>query len=261
MKKILPLIIICIFVIGGILYLKKDTTPVVIDIDNPSNATSSIDIRSEVDIFISNNRYNYSAFTSLLQDIEFSHDKPNLINVHESLLLFMCRKSKDVFQSLCRDQNSFDIGVLRKQFKEIMKRCSDCDLQFQVRYLNHCLWVLNEENGASFEVGIILNRERDYGEIDRFKNKLRFSTTIEGPEKIEDLKNDFEQDLIDFEEKVDEWNKNYVFYKRYNYVLPNGVRRGHNKNKILDRNHFLTYKYYLALGDSTIGGKGNYLWK
>ena len=78
--------------------------------------------------------------------------------------------------------------------------------------------------------------------------------------EIIDIKYDLRQELNYFKEKAEEFNESYVFYKRENFILKRNVRYGTDKDKILDRNDYLQYQYYLVLGDTTIGSKNNYKW-
>ena len=172
MKNILSLLIICSFIIGGILYLKKDIDVVPEDEVDVSDETTSPSIRSEVENFISEDKYDYDAFTSFLEAIEFSEDQ-GLMNVRESLLLFMCNKSKKDFDKFYQRGGGFNIGVRKKQFNEIMSICIDCNLRPHVKYLSHCSWVLDRQR-ASSEVSEILNREFDSSVFNRFLKKLNY---------------------------------------------------------------------------------------
>jgi hypothetical protein len=264
MKNILPLLIICCFIIGGILYLKKDIVEVVpVNEVAVSDETTSPSIRSQVDNFILEDKYDYGAFTSFLEAIEFSDDQ-SLMNVRESLLLFMCDISKKDFDKFYKHEVLFNIGVRKKQFEEIMSICIDCNLRPHLKYLRHCSWVLDGKS-ASTEVSEILKREFDSAVFERFLKKLNYtfslySPTVSEPMKIIDIKYDLRQELNDFKEKAEEFNDSYVFYKRENFILKPNVRYGTDKDKILNRNHYLQYQYYLDLGDRTIGSKNNYKW-
>jgi len=263
MKNILSLLIICSFIIGGILYLKKDIDVVPEDEVDVSDETTSPSIRSEVENFISEDKYDYDAFTSFLEAIEFSEDQ-GLMNVRESLLLFMCNKSKKDFDKFYQHEGFFNIGVRKKQFNEIMSICIDCNLRPHVKYLSHCSWVLDGQR-ASSEVSEILNREFDSSVFNRFLKKLNYtsslySPTVSEPMEIIDIKYDLRQELDYFKEKAEEFNESYVFYKRENFILKPNVQYGTDKDKILKRNDYLQYQYYLDLGDRTIGSKSNYKW-
>jgi hypothetical protein len=263
MKNILPLIIICVFIVGGVLYLKKDSS--LVDTTETSHEVApQIDhdesIRSKVDVFISNNHYDYVAFTTLLQVIEFSPNKDALVNVRESLLLSMCSKAKQVFNSFCNNSSNFDLRIRNKEFKEIMRLCSECDLYAEVKYLDHCRWVLDEQGGAQSDVKDILSRELNSVVIDRFLNEINYQSAIYGPENVEDVKWRLEEKLKGFKVMIDEWEKKYVFYKRENFSLPPSYRFAPDGAKVLDRRDYLNYQFYLDLGDSTIGSRNNPKW-
>jgi len=263
MKNILPLIIICVFIVGGVLYLKKDSS--LDDTTETSHeVTPQVDrdesIRSKVDVFISNNNYDYVSFTTLLQVIEFSPNKDALVNVRESLLLSMCSKATHVFNSFCNNSSHFDLRIRNKEFKEIMRLCSECDLYAKVKYLDHCSWVLAEQGGAQSDVKDILSRELNSDVIDRFLNEINYQSEIYGPENVEDMKWRLEEKLNAFKVKIDEWENKYVFYKRENFSLPQSYRFPPDGAKVLDKSEYLNYHFYLDLGDRTIGSRNNPKW-